>query len=358
MNQRECILVLHKVLGLGADVVLGLKNAFSLCTLFEMSEEELTELPGIGTRRAKRLVETDPEKTLKGLKAEIEEANCQVVTAADDDFPQGLFGKKGAPAVLFYKGNLGLLSTPVVSIVGTRRASSYGNQVAYSMARDMTIQGVMVASGMAIGIDTAAHQGALEKGPTIAVLGSGLAQVYPPQNLKLADKIAESGLLLSPFTPATSPARWTFPRRNRLMAALSRAVVVVEAGEKSGALLTAQYAKEMDIPVFAVPGRIDSAQSKGVLNLLKNGAKVATGANDVLEHLSIHPRVESGRGGDELKGRELLVWKALEEGDLPPEVIAQKTGVGLSEIWEVLLEMEMKGLISQAVGGVYSRRAM
>jgi len=233
--------------------------------------------------------------------------------------------------------------------------------VAYSMGRDLTIHGVMVISGMAIGIDTAAHEGALEEGATVAVLGSGLARLYPPQNRGLACRIRDRGLLLSPFSPSTSPARWTFPKRNRLMAALSEGVVVVEAGEKSGALLTARYAAEMGVPVFAVPGRVDRSQAKGVLDLLKKGAKVAAGAADVLEQLSIHPNLPGGEGvrvGRDLEGKEQLVWQALDGGDLPPEMIAQRVGVNLSEIWEVLFEMEMKGLISRAAGGVYSRRVL
>ena len=360
MRLSECILVLYALLGVGVDTIEGFKSAFSnLEEMFGAGEDTLVSVPGLGPKRAARLLEADPQGVLDGLRREIEEADCKVMTVADEGFPPALWKVRGSPAAIFYQGDIGCLSAPAVSVVGTRKASSYGNQVAYSMARDLTIQGVMVTSGMAIGIDTAAHQGALEAGATVAVLGSGLAKVYPPQNRGLAERIRDKGLLLSPFTPFTSPARWTFPRRNRLMAALSRAVVVVEAGEKSGALLTAQYAKEMQVPVFAVPGRVDRSQGKGVIGLLKSGAKVAAGAGDVLEQLSIHPRVE--RGGvtvaeGELQGDELSVWRALEDEDLPPEVIASRTGKMLGDIWEVLLEMEMKGLICQVAGGVYSRR--
>ncbi len=362
MTQRESVLVLHALLGAGVVTVEELVEAFSpLEVVFGASEEELLQVPGMGERRAERILKSDPEAVLKGLYREIEDAGCQVVTLVDEDFPAPLRGKKGIPAVLFFQGELGCLSAPAVSVVGTRRATSYGNQVAYSMGRDLTIHGVMVISGMAIGIDTAAHEGALEEGATVAVLGSGLARLYPPQNRGLACRIRDRGLLLSPFSPSTSPARWTFPKRNRLMAALSEGVVVVEAGEKSGALLTARYAAEMGVPVFAVPGRVDRSQAKGVLDLLKKGAKVAAGAADVLEQLSIHPNLPGGEGvrvGRDLEGKEQLVWQALDGGDLPPEMIAQRVGVNLSEIWEVLFEMEMKGLISRAAGGVYSRRVL
>ncbi len=362
MTQRESVLVLHTALGMGMEAIGDVMAEFSpLSSVFGASEEELTEVPGIGPRRAERILQVDPQKELERLNREIEESGCRAITILDEGFPSKLKGKKGVPAVLFCQGDEGSLSEPMVAIVGTRRASGYGNQMAYSMARELTIQGVMVLSGMAIGIDTFAHQGALEAGRTVAVLGSGLGRVYPPQNKGLAKRIRENGLLLSPFAPNTEPARWTFPKRNRVMAALAEAVVVVEAGERSGALLTAQYAKEMGIPVFAVPGRVDRSQGRGVARLLKEGAKVAAGAEDVLEHLSISLKVDMNTASEEpetLEGKEMLVWKTLENADLPPEVIAQRAGMDLSEIWEVLLEMEMKGIISQGRGGVYSRRVM
>jgi DNA processing protein len=362
VNQRDSILVLHSVLGMGLEAVKSLSPHFSpLSAIFGASERELEQISGIGPQRAQRILQIDPFKELERLRREMEEADCQVVVVGDSGFPSSLEGKKGMPAALFFRGDLGCLTSPVVAIVGTRRASGYGGQMAYSMARDLTIQGVMVLSGMAIGIDTFAHRGALEVGPTVAVLGSGIGSIYPPQNKGLAEEIGKRGMLLSPFPPKCEPARWTFPRRNRVMAALSKAVVVVEAGEKSGALLTASYAQELDVPVFAVPGRVDRSQGVGVMQLLKRGAKVAGSAEDVLEHLTIRPRAGAKEGFEEaveLGEKELLVWQALEDEDLPAEVVAQRVGLGLSEIWEVLLEMEIKGLISQLKGGVYSRRKM
>ncbi len=362
MTERECILVLHSVLGAGPGTLKEMEKRFApLEAIFDATEAELGEIQGVGPRRVERLLQADPDEMLLRLKQEMEETGCQVITVADREYPPRLREQKGAPIALFYQGDLSCLDRPVVSIVGTRRASPYGGQVAYSMARELTIQDVMVMSGMAIGIDTQAHQGALEEGATVAVLGSGLGTLYPPQNRGLAERIREAGLLLSPFTPGTAPARWTFPRRNQVMAALSLGVVVVEAGEKSGALLTAQYAKEMDVHVFAVPGRVDRSQAQGVLQLLKDGAKVAAGAVDVLEQLSIPSGPVASTGSPPcqgLEGRELAVWNALEAGDLPAEVLAEMAGIDLVELWEVLLEMEMKGLISQAPGGVYSRRVM
>ena len=214
--------------------------------------------------------------------------NVEIVSILDSRYPEELKTIYDAPMVLYVKGVLPVKGVPAVSIVGSRKASIYGIRMAKNIAAGLSKAGVIVVSGMALGIDSAAHEGALsEDGATIAVLGGGLSRIYPPQNRKMADRIAKKGAILSEYPMEMSPKPEYFPMRNRIISGLSRAVLVVEAGEKSGALITADSALEQGRDVFAVPGNADSERSYGTNTLLKQGAKLVTSALDILEELKI-----------------------------------------------------------------------
>jgi len=212
-----------------------------------------------------------------------------IIKHGDKGYPANLAQIHNPPAALYVNGELLKQDEAAVALVGTRRATYYGMQVCQKLAYELALQGITIVSGMALGIDTAAHKGALKAGGrTIAVLGSGHANIYPRQNINLYKEIAKSGAVVSEFPNATRPDKWHFPRRNRIISGLSLGVVVVEAPKKSGALITADFALEQGREVFALPGKISSMTSEGTNHLIKEGAKLVEDVDDIIEELKVH----------------------------------------------------------------------
>ncbi len=221
----------------------------------------------------------------------------RALTRADAQYPSRLAEIPEAPATLHVRGSLVDADALAVAIVGSRRATPYGLEVAEMLAADLAARGVTIVSGLARGIDSAAHRGALRVGGrTLAVLGSGVDVIYPPENRRLAGEIAARGALLSQFAPGTPPLPQNFPTRNQVIAAMSLAVVVVEAAEKSGSLITARLAAELGREVLAVPGRITAAESRGANRLIQDGAHVAMGWDDVVAVLPERWKADIVRG--------------------------------------------------------------
>lgn len=218
----------------------------------------------------------------------LDQADVKVVCQCDDSYPKQLLDLPSAPKALFYRGNLGLLSDPrgtdsMVSMIGARRATGYGLEVAAGISRELSNAGLTVVSGMALGIEGAAHRGALETGSTIAVLPCGTDRPYPATHTRLYRQIIERGLVISEQPPGADAWRWTFPARNRIIAALSGSTIAVEAAIRSGVIETAHVAKAMNRNVYAIPGPVTSASAAGTNQLIKGGtARIATGAQDVL----------------------------------------------------------------------------
>ena len=258
------------------------------------------------------------------------------------DFPPLLGAIHDPPPGLFLRGRAGpeVLSRPAVAIVGARAASGYGASVARSLGRDLAAAGLVIASGLARGIDAEAHRGALESGgTTVAVLGCGIDRDYPAAHAELARRVADAGLIVSEYAPGVEPAPWRFPARNRLVAGLCAATVVVEARERSGALITADLALEEGREVFAVPGEITSSLSVGTNALLKLGAAPLTGAADILASFGVESAPAPAAGSPLL---ELLPASADE--------LVRRTGLGADEIARALVELELAGLVSTGDG--------
>ena len=267
-------------------------------------------------------------------------------------FPPLLRAIHDPPPGLFVRGAAGaeLLARPAVAIVGARSCSGYGSSVARSLARELAAAGLVVVSGLARGIDGEAHRGALEAcGATVAVLGCGIDRDYPAAHAELARRIAETGLILSEYAPAVEPAPWRFPARNRIVAGLAAATVVVEARERSGALITADLALEEGREVFAVPGEITSRLSDGTNTLLKLGASPLTCAADVLSCFGLEPTVAPAPA----PGGAAAVLLAL-VGDAPAgaDELARASGMPAGEVARALVELELGGLVV-CVDGVY-----
>jgi len=280
----------------------------------------------------------------------------KTVSINDKNYPKLLKEIKDPPEVLFYRGELKPKEN-CFAVVGTRMSSPYGKQVALEIAGDLAEAGLIIVSGLAPGIDTFSHQAAVERGKrTIAVLGTGLDEksIYPQSNLKLAEKILETGgALISEYPPGTRGTQFTFPQRNRIISGLSLGVLVVEAKQKSGALITAHYGFEQNRKVFAVPGPIHSSNSRGCHYLIKKGAKLVENANDILKELNLPELTSPGlmRGETE---EENLILGVLKEGVLDIDKIIEKTKLSAATVASTLAVLEIKGKVRNLGGNTYA----
>lgn len=280
----------------------------------------------------------------------------QNVGSESSDFPKALLGLPGMPRVLYFRGNAKILNEKCFAIVGTRKPTDYGKSVALSFSNGLAESGLAIVSGLALGIDSLAHQCALDKnGLTIAVLGSGLDEqcFYPAENLKLAKQILEkNGCLISEYPQGAKGALYTFPQRNRIIAGLSLGVLVVEAKIKSGALITASYAKQYKKPVFAIPNSIYTQTSKGCNFLIKNGAKLVESPNEILEVLGLKQKIET----QDLFGtsQEKIIAEVLKNGPLHIDAIIEKTKMPSNQISSIITIMELDNKIHNLGENIYS----
>ena len=304
------------------------------------------------------LEDYNPPTTSSHSSLRSEWAPIRILKIEDKNYPKLLKEIKEPPKVLYYRGELNP-GDQCFAIVGTRRCSDYGKQVALEMAGDLAEAGLIIVSGLAPGIDTFAHTATVErKKRTIAVLGTGIDEktIYPQSNLKLAQRILETGgCLISEYPPGTPGSKFTFPQRNRIISGLSLGVLVVEAKEKSGALITANWAKKQGRKIFAIPGLIHSLNSKGPHYLIKNGAKLVENANDILKELNLpagRQVYQKGIIGETLE--ENLILKALEEEALYVDKIIEKTKLPAATVASTLSILEIKGKVRNLGNNVYA----
>jgi len=287
-----------------------------------------------------------------------------ILTLSDDSYPALLREIYAPPPVLYVKGNLACFSRHSIGVVGTRRPSTYGKNAAAALVKQLVENQVAVVSGLALGIDTISHQTCLDnKGITIAVLGCGLDKIYPATNKNLAAQILEQGAIVSEFELGTPPETFNFPRRNRIISGLSAGVLVVEAPAKSGSLITANYALQQGRDVFAIPGSIFSELSDGTFHLLKNGAIPVKSGLDIIENMqtiTLSPRAQNSItfgceitqniAQDLLTETEIPVMDCLSADPLRIDTIAEKSGKSITALFDILLNLELKGLIRQVAG--------
>lgn len=354
-----------------------LKNVFDYfgdpAKPFGASCEELLKVKGITEKTAKEILRMNPVKTANRMLREIDKGEMQILTMYNDSYPPLLKEIYDPPPVLYLKGEL--TDEICLGVVGTRHPTPYGRLAAGEIANNLASKGVNVVSGLARGIDTAAHNAALEAGGrTIAVLGCGLNRIYPRENKKLAKKITECGALLSEFPPGTPPLSENFPRRNRIISGLSEAVVVVEAAEKSGALITANYALNQGRDVLAVPGNATSEKSVGTNNLIREGATPVVSFSGITEQLPERLSARINRLFQESR-KENLPEKPVKEYnvqlddeekkvlsllslDHPMHIdkIAEKSFIRISKLLASILSLEMKGLVEQLPGNHYIKK--
>jgi DNA processing protein len=324
--------------------------------------QKLLKIPRISTF-ATELPKAVKEEVGKQELQLAREHGIRIISFEDKEYPERLKTIFDYPLVLYVKGNIKILSNDlIIAIVGTRQVSVYGQIQAEKIAYGLVQRGFCVVSGLARGIDTAAHQGALKSknGETIAVLGNGLKHIYPPENKRLADKICENGVIISELPFAAPPLRINFPTRNRIISGLSLGVVIIEAPLRSGALITADFALEQGREVFALPGKVDNPSSRGCHYLIKQGAKLIEGVDDILDEFNVtttddKPLVTQ-RLTQSLSSNEKVLLSILHTSEsLNIDEIIDLTKLPSSLILSTLLSLEMKKLVRQLPGKSYIR---
>ncbi len=330
-------------------------------SVFSANKKELESLEGIGTIRANSIKNFHDFKKAEDEINFIKKYNIAPLFITDKNYPQRLLNCYDCPSMLYYKGNADLNSSKVIAIVGTRNNNEYGKNICEQLIEELAEEDVIVVSGLAFGIDSIAHKSALKnKLKTIAVLAHGLDRVYPSQNSSLAKQMIASGGLLTEFRSNTKPDRQNFPSRNRIVAGISDAVIVVETGIKGGSLITAELGNSYNKDVFAFPGRVHDVKSEGCNFLIKNNkAALITCANDVLENMGWKKKKETSAKKQrelfiELTDDEKIIISVLQTHDqIHIDELYVKSKLNSSAVAQALLMLEMQGVVSSIPGKMY-----
>ncbi len=354
-DPRQYWVGFNLVKGIGAVRLKALLDHFGDAeTAWRAPAQEL-RLVGLSSKIVENLLKVRSEVSLEKVWARIQSLGIQVLTWDEAAYPRRLKEIDQPPPVLYLRGSLLPEDEWAVAVVGTRRITAYGRQITEEIASTLAGNGVTVVSGLARGVDAVAHQAALAAGGrTLAVLGSGVDMIYPPEHQKLAERIIEKGTLVSDYAPGTQPDGINFPPRNRIISGLSLAVVVAEAGDKSGALITAGFAAEQGRDVFAVPGNINAPQSVGCNRLIRDGARPLLSAREVLESLDLtyvveHKTARAALPADDIEARILGL---LTTQPLHVDEIRSQADFPIDKVSAALVLMELKGMVRQ-VGGMH-----
>ena len=354
MNDKRYWIGFNLIKGIGAVRMQALVQHFGdLEDAWKAQPADLAQA-GLGLKVIERIVQAREQVDLEKVWKKIESQNIHILTWEDEAYPQRLKEIDQPPPVLYLRGDYLPDDLFAVAIVGTRRATPYGRQITEELASFLAAHGITVVSGLARGIDAIAHQTALKAGGrTIGVLGSGVDKIYPPEHRALADKMIESGAIISDYAPGTPPDATNFPPRNRIISGLSLAVVVIEAGETSGALITAEFAAEQGREIFAVPGSTLAPQSNGTNKLIQNGALPLLSVNDLMQALDLtrmgdHKAARKIIPADETEARLMSV---LSLEPLHVDEIRNQTELPIEKVSATLALMELKGMVRQ-VGGM------
>ena len=343
-----------------ANRMLALVERFgSAREAWNASASELRAVLGNRERMLANLIKArDSIEPLKEAET-LESEGIRVVTLADDGYPRLLREVPAPPPVLFLRGALMETDDAAVAVVGTRRATAYGREMTRQIAGDLASAGITIVSGLAHGVDGIAHQAAIEAGGrTFAVLGSGIHDIYPKEHKSLARRVAEQGALISDNLPHAKPDRWNFPARNRIISGLSLGVVVIEAPEKSGALITVDFAADQGRDVFAVPGPVNSAASAGCLRIMREGARPIRNADDVIEDLRLNrlPVDEASQPALFLDDDDRRVLHVLTGSPQHIDDVVEASGLPMPRVSAILLTLELQQLATNTGAQYYTRR--
>lgn len=363
ISQHDSFLILNAIPGLGPIRIKKLVNHFSNpAKVLSASAQSLWQTGIVSQKIARNIVRFDPCAFLEKEYRAASQQGIDMITIDESRYPSALREIVDPPPVLYIKGNITDEDQTALALVGSRRASVYGIAIAEKFALQLSDYGITVVSGMARGIDTAAHRGALRaRGRTIAVLGSGFLNIYPKENKKLSEKIADHGVVVSEFPMETAPLSGNFPRRNRIISGLSLGVIVVEAAKKSGALITADFALEQGKDVFAVPGKVDSPSSFGVNNLIKQGAKLISSIEDVVEELgleikrSLENQPKSFLSQEGLTDIEAKVFSFIPASGIALDVLMDHCQISFPKLSRALISLTLKKRIKQLPGKIFAQ---
>lgn len=364
-DSLEATLRLALVPGVGPLTRKALLEHFgSSSAVLAAAPSELRRVPGVGPQLTHCILSAGETVDVEAELQVCREHGVTILTDSDPEYPRLLKEIHNPPAVLFIRGDLKPDDAMAIAIVGTRHATSYGRLQAERLANGLARAGLTIVSGLARGIDAAAHRGALAAGGrTLAVLGGGVVNIYPPEHGELAEEVRQAGAVISENPPRFQPKSGMFPQRNRLITGLSLGVIVVEAAERSGALISAQHAMEQGREVFAVPGRVDSRVSRGCHRLLRDGAKLVECVDDVLEELG--PLVEAAPRSDgrvvhhpaelQLNDQERQVLDVIESEATSIDAVVTNSGLPIHRVLATISVLEMRHLIRRVSGNLVSR---
>ncbi len=362
MTNKEAIVALNMVNEIGSARLAKLLKFFATAQEILRAPEHRLIASGLNEKTAAKI------RAIKNQDVEREfnlakRLGLNILIQDDPEYPQILKQISSPPLALYVKGEIIEQDESALAIVGSRLASFSGLSLAEKFAADLAVRGITIISGLARGVDTAAHQGALKvNGRTIAVMGSGFNQLYPVENKKVAEEISENGAVISEFCLDEKPLNYNFPRRNRIVSGLSRGVVVVEAAQNSGALITADFALEQGRDVFALPGKIDARNSAGTNQLIKQGAKLVTCVEDILDEYnfkaSAHPAVKNrikNAIDANLNQGESALYDLISNQPVSLDEIAEGLNLDILQIFPMLLKLQVKKLIKPIAGKQYIR---
>ena len=369
MNSKDAFLALNLLPRIGPIRVRRMLEYFQEPDrILSASAQDLQEVPGIGREMAEQIHQWERHIDLPEEQRRMEKHGIRAITLDDDEYPPALREIHDPPFLLYIKGELRPSDSAAIGVVGSRRMTHYGREQARKLSFQLARTGFCIVSGLARGIDTAAHEAALAaEGRTVAVLGSGIGNVYPPENQALADRIAENGAVISEFPVLYVPDKQSFPLRNRIVSGMSQGLLVVEAPARSGSMITANQALEQGRTVFAVPGPIDRPTTEGCNRLIRSGATLVCTAQDIVDDLGaginslaldFDPTVAPARIArpiPELNENERTILDALESGESTIDALSEAHALPAGVVSATLLQLEMKSLIKQLPGKYFTK---
>jgi DNA processing protein len=364
LSEKEAYLVLNMIPGLGLRTKkLLLERFLTPLKALHAPSSELKKIPRIRKETIEHIINYKQKIKYKNELEKVKKQNITLLTLKDNNYPENLKNIYDPPIVLYTKGTLKSQDSLSIAIVGSRRTSIYGKEIAEKLSFELARYGITIVSGMARGIDTASHKGALMAGGrTIAVLGSGLNVIYPPENKKTYNEIISSGAVLSEFPLDTPPYKTNFPCRNRIISGLSLGVVIIEAAQKSGSLITAQCALEQGREVYALPGKINSPTSMGTNQLIKEGAKLITKSEDILEDLmpllknKISLLKKDNSSNINLSDEEQKIIQIITEEPIHIDILSKKLSIPTHTLLSKLMHLELKKAIKQLPGKYFIKK--
>jgi len=359
MTEQEAYIALNMMEKVGPVGVRSLAAVLgSVSAIFNASSSDLQQADGIGIALASSIIKQRDTLRMDEELVRAENSNTHIITPLDEEYPDALREIHDPPLALYVRGSLRPTDKNSIAVVGTRRATHYGMDTTRKFSYQLGKAGVCVLSGLALGVDTAAHEGALRSGGrTVAVIGSGFDHMYPSENIALAERIADQGAVLTEFPFTRKPDKTTFPMRNRIVSGMSKGVLVVEAGRRSGAAITANQALSQGRSVFAVPGRIDSYLSVGTNALIKEGAYLVTDVQDILEHFEmlfpkslLDDEEIISVNLPELSEDETKIVKLLAKGEMGVDLLIRESDISTAKVASILIALELKKIVRMLPG--------